>query len=150
MIYKAIYLARTALALSAQGGKFSIPTDDGPLLEQVYGAIGAANLEEQLDQWEKKQLGEDAANRFLADGVRLEVPRDIWLDMRAIANWREPDEWTPTTRLGGDSQNFVLLNGDAAHETLQAALQEKWIEQAVQVSHQGLVRALENSSTPKD
>ena len=65
LIYKAIYLARTALALSRyidRNGTLSIPGDDGPLLKQVYGdaPIGAADLADRLEQWKQEQFGQTA------------------------------------------------------------------------------------------
>ena len=140
-IYKAIYLARTALALSQysdRGGKLSIPGDDGPLLEQVYGdaPIGAADMNERLEQWEQEQFGQDAAERFLADDVTLSIPADISPDMCAIENPRDLDEWTPTTRLAGDSQNVVIQDGDYDID------REALVEQTVRIGHAGLAKAL--------
>ena len=148
-IYKAIYLARTALALSRyidQNRKLSIPGDDGPLLEQVYGdtPIGAADLADRLEQWEQEQFGQDAAERFLADDVTLGAPADTSPDMCAIQNPQDLDEWTPATRLAGDSRNVVILNGAAD------AAPEKLIEQTARVSHQGLVKVLRQIETPRD
>ena len=145
-IYKAIYLARTALTLGRyrdRGGKLSIPGDDGPLLEQVYGddPIGAASLASRLAQWEQEQFGQDAADRFLADDVTLGTPANTPPDMCAVRNPNDLDEWTPTTRLAGDSQNVVILDGPADAAT------EKCIEQTVRVSHQGLVKALQKIPT---
>lgn len=148
-IYKAIYLARTALALSRyidRNGKLSIPGDDGPLLEQVYGdaPIGAADLADRLEQWEQEQFGQDAAERFLADDVTLGDPADTAPDMCAIQNPHDLDEWTPATRLAGDSQNVVILNGAANAAT------EELVEQTARVSHQGLVKVLRQIATPQD
>lgn len=146
-IYKAIYLARTALALSQhsdRGGKLSIPGDDGPLLEQVYGdaPIGAADLNERLEQWEQEQFGQDAAERFLADGVTLSIPADTSPDMCAIQNPQDLDEWTPTTRLAGDSQNVVIQDGDYAID------REALVEQTVRIGHPGLAKALKELQKP--
>ena len=148
-IYKAIYLARTALALSHcidQNGKLSIPGDDGPLLEQVYGdaTIGAADLADHLEQWEQEQFGQDAAERFLADDVTLGAPADTAPDMCAIQNPNDLDEWTPATRLAGDSQNVVIFNGATNAAT------EELVEQTARVSHQGLVKVLRQIATPQD
>ena len=157
-IYKAIYLARTALALSCyseRGGKLSIPGDDGPLLEQVYGdaPISAADMNDRLEQWEQEQFGQDAAERFLADDVTLGTPADTSADMCAIQNPQDLDEWTPATRLAGDSRNVVILNGADNVAILNGAddaASEKLIEQTVRVSHQGLVKVLRQIETPRD
>ena len=150
-IYKAIYLARTALVLnqlSIDGDEISIPGDDGPLLEQVYGddPVGDENLAARLAEWEEEQLGEDMAERFQAGGVTLSKPCRTSSDMCAVQILGNIDEQAPVTRLAGDSQNVVILNGtfDAAE-----AVDEKLIEQTVRVGHQGVVKALKKLQKPE-
>lgn len=147
-IYEPAVLARSALAVAKYAGApIVIPGSESALIEDVYGEkpIGNPALEERLNRWDEQMIALHAAERFAASVRSLAPPDRLPADLTPLAaRLADMDDWSPSTRLGAESQTAVVL------DCQQHVAYDRLVDRSLRVSSPRLVRLLRRLQRPPE